>query len=438
MNGTWTPAELNSYLTFGTVYRPPGRVPFPFLPELDTVAQRRRLEGASAEQLEREGVRILKATFHRAAEAVGSCQRDVAIGISGGLDSRAILAGMLDHLAPAEITSYTYGVPGASDFQIGALVARRAGVRHEAVRTDRLGWTSEDLVNCVEDHGVPMPMMLGGKYLNWYVRRRLGDGFCYLHGFLGGSLRGSLLPPQPSRTWREALDVHVRRLRLDGSHRLTPIEWSPDEVMPSEPLVPSEVLSFDDQLDLALRQRFRIQPHSTSASILTPLADSEWASFMLALPFEYRRPQQLLFGACLRRGWPRLFDLPTGTTRLPLTAGPVRRRLRHFRDRQEDRLRYRLPFLRDTSPRTVQHLNLVHGLRHDPGLRGVAEEYLHGLDGRGLFPWLDLGYLWTAHQRGEANHTRVLRVLVSLEANLRADEVGAVHVGRGGGGAHGG
>ena len=81
-------------------------------------------------------------------ETIESIPKDklIVIPISGGLDSRAILAGSLRHVNPNRIKTYTFGVKGSYDFEIGKQVAKKAGVYHEAIELNSLRFTQEEML----------------------------------------------------------------------------------------------------------------------------------------------------------------------------------------------------------------------------------------------------------------------------------------------------
>lgn len=56
--------------------------------------------------------------------------KSIIIPLSGGLDSRAILAAALGNASKENITTFTYGEKGSFDFDIGQVVAKKAGVRN--------------------------------------------------------------------------------------------------------------------------------------------------------------------------------------------------------------------------------------------------------------------------------------------------------------------
>ena len=52
------------------------------------------------------------------------------VPISGGLDSRAILAGLLEFTDASNIFTYTFGTPGTYDFEIGKKLSKEIGTKH--------------------------------------------------------------------------------------------------------------------------------------------------------------------------------------------------------------------------------------------------------------------------------------------------------------------
>ena len=113
----------------------------------------------------------------------------VAVALSGGMDSRYVLAGAVRTWSaaalPAGIESFTFGEDGSSDAQLGEAVALRAGVPHRCYHPvgDFLArwasyavWRTDGMLGCMHAHGMDAviaqsaqtPHMLngmGGDYL---------------------------------------------------------------------------------------------------------------------------------------------------------------------------------------------------------------------------------------------------------------------------------
>lgn len=62
-----------------------------------------------------------------------SSHSEVALLLSGGLDSRILLVELLKHLPPKSIFTITYGSPGTWDFEIGNLLAKKAETNHQSI-----------------------------------------------------------------------------------------------------------------------------------------------------------------------------------------------------------------------------------------------------------------------------------------------------------------
>jgi asparagine synthase (glutamine-hydrolysing) len=62
---------------------------------------------------------------------------DPLLSLSGGLDSRLILAEMLRSFTPAQFRTMTYGTPGSFDYEISRLIADRYGLRHRSIDLSR-------------------------------------------------------------------------------------------------------------------------------------------------------------------------------------------------------------------------------------------------------------------------------------------------------------
>ena len=61
------------------------------------------------------------------------------VPISGGLDSRSILAGVLKHTEAKNIYTYTFGTPNTLDYDVGNYVAKKIGTNHKSFDLTRFG-----------------------------------------------------------------------------------------------------------------------------------------------------------------------------------------------------------------------------------------------------------------------------------------------------------
>jgi asparagine synthase (glutamine-hydrolysing) len=138
--------------------------------------------------------------FRRAVRIRCAPGEKVGLTLSGGLDSRAILAALPSGLDPVE--SLTFGTPGCKDILLAERVARLRGARHTVVTLGEEGWLKERAdsvwltdgqINILDLHGVESlaalearmdicqngflgDALLGGSYLE-------GKGFPFLERY---------------------------------------------------------------------------------------------------------------------------------------------------------------------------------------------------------------------------------------------------------------
>jgi hypothetical protein len=417
-------AAVNTFLHFG--YLPSPDVPLPVWLG-DRADRQRRPGGAERADLSSwiaAGAGILRRVFQ---DSVAGPATAHVVPLSGGLDSRAILGGLLENLEAREIRAVTFGSPGTWDYEMGRAVARAAGVRWEAIDLSAEDW-KWDIARLVKTaRQLERPIGVFETHVNHQVPARCGADDVYWSGFMGDPLSGSHLLRRDSATWGAAQQHFVRCNRFCRSVDLLPPGFEPLGRLPPSPLPGGEDLGYDEQLDFAVRQqgliRHIVLPRGYEYR--TPFLHPAWVSFILGVPRRYRQGQYL-YQEILKAAYARLFALPAkNNLGLPLDASPWRKgaRLlglgaRHLARRLAPRLLYSI------SP-GLNYIDFEEGLRRRSDLRAVVYESLQDLKKRDLVDWLDLERLWRRHERRQGNYADALTLLASLEINLKTqDEAG--------------
>jgi hypothetical protein len=393
------------------------------------------------------GMDIWRRAFREAMEQADS-DRIHVLPLSGGLDSRAILGGLLENLQSRQIQAVTFGTPGTWDFDIGQQVARAAGVRWEGIdlSSEEWAWDTSGLVKTARQ--TEWPTKVFDAHVNRQVPEHFGAEAVYWSGFLGDPLSGSHLRPRDSTTWDEARRCFTRHNRLSLSVDLTPPGFEPERCLPPSPVgwgLPhrdscgersrwgkphptcDESLCYDEQLDLAVRQpclvRPIVLPHGYEYR--TPFLHPEWVRFILDVPRRCRQGQSL-YKEILKTAYPRLFSLPVKTNLgLPLDAPWWRRQARLARLGIRGLARRIAPSLCYNLSPGLNYIDFDQAIRRRKDLRIVVDESIHDLRKRGVITWIDLEDIWQRHQRGHKNHGDALILLASLEINLKAQEEAA-------------
>ncbi|MEO0557165.1 MAG: hypothetical protein AAF170_03165 [Bacteroidota bacterium] len=418
-----TDSEIQSYLHFGAAYRPLAEQGSHALANIHEPGLREWIASASRSALIAEGVRRLRASAEAALEAAEPGSH--AIQLSGGYDSRAILGALLNHLSPSEVVACTFGTPGAPDYELPARMAASVGVAIERLDIQTLRWDLDAVVayarNAFRRHPAALALE---RYVNYQLRCRIGTAPTYWVGYLGDALAGAHLPQTPSESWEAAAQRFVATNRRTRSILLTRPGWSPTSVLPDAPLMPHDVLGFDDQLDLAGRQAAYIDIPWAPFRDTYLFDQREWKAFALALPWEERvgppHRRLPLYLDVLAEAFPRLSRFPVqGNRPRPIPFSPVQAFFQ-----RAGRAARRVGRALSVVPRTpdVMRMDYAADLRADTPHARLVRQLVADSDARGRLPHLDGRALWEAHARNEADYARELMVLASLEVNLKAGE----------------
>lgn len=411
---------IHQFLAYGFVPElPAGQDPLVLLREWSRPRRRRDDEVTEAD-LVREGVRALRAAFESVAEE--AVAGDQVVFLSGGLDSRTILGGLLDMYSTTEVVAATFGRPGESDFDYASRVARVAGVRHERLESFTVEWSTDALVQSVLARDVPLPYPFGQRYLSWLLHRRLGTGNVFWDGLSGDTVSGNRAPGEgAASTWDAALAGFKELHLLPRWRELTGPDFDPDAVLPPTPFCDPDLLSYADQLNFALRQARKTGTRMLRGyAVKTPFLSGPWLDFMLSVPPRYRIRQHL-YTEIQKAAFPRLFSLPLTTFRGGALIESRRARARHELERRVRRrlAGTRLAALLPGKPAGANDAIRTHYLV-DGDIREVVRENLADLDARGLVAMTDLPAL--VRSDAAAGDAAVVTVLLGLELNLKAVE----------------
>jgi hypothetical protein len=405
---------LNDFLHFG------------YIPKLDTlflehlVTAKLSALPANDGDLVRQGGTRWKQAVNKLAKSHSPSAIHV-VPLSGGLDSRALLGALLECTDRSQIRTATFGIPGSWDFEISRKVAEDVGVRHDAIDLTpaAFDWTTENLVAFARRRDAPA--WIFDRYVNDLMVRRYPASAIFWSGFMGDPAAGSHLSKAPSTDWQSAVSRFCIHNSFQNSVRLTSPTYSPHlKVVPS-PLQPQEYLSFDEQLDFAIRQTSYVRPVvlPPGAHWETPFLESEWLGFILNAPSNLRL-EQTLYKSLLLHAYPHLFSLPTKIHQgLGLNATRPRRTLHSLL------LRFQNTLVGSNNPVSLRHkamnyFNFDEAMREPNGFARLCRENLSDLKRRAICDWVDVDQLWTTHRNRMGDFGRAISLLVSLEISLKA------------------
>lgn len=378
--------------------------------------ERNPVETIKEPELIDRGVHILEKAF-----------RDVRgelhiLPLSGGLDSRAILGGLLNAGIKDNIIAVTFGTPGTLDYTIGRRVAEHTGVKHESIDLTRIELKHDLLVETARESGAWN--WIFDAFYNRLICEKFGKEAIYWSGFMGEALTGAHLPETVSRTWDEARKYFITWNRFTRSTTLTPPEYKPESMLPEVPMLPQNLLSYDDQLDFVIRQQSYIRVILLREGYIyrTPFLHPEWFDFILCVPRRYRQ-NQYLYRKILRKAYPELFALPTKTNDgLPLDAPVWKVQAHNISVRVLSGIRRLVPgILRGVYPK-INYIDFDSSIRGHHDINELVYRNLQDLKRRRIVDWIDIDSIWQRHIRGRGNYADALTLLASLEINLKVKD----------------
>lgn len=368
---------------------------------------------------------LLKDARHAWLNAVQRCYdagRRILVPLSAGLDSRAILGGLLECTSASHITTFTRGVPGTADFDWAPRVAKAAGVDHIAIDLREYPLREDPLRETAR-------LVDGNTFLfdAYYHQKLLEDlpGDEYWSGFLGDGSCGIYQPKRPLATRddfvaqfaREEDIYNPRGLLLDDRPEHEGEDW--DDLMFPECLAASDANELTTYEVIALEHRTeRLLANivvSPRIPCKIPFAELEWLRFALSIPKEHRRRRRL-FVRCLQQAFPALMAEPT-TEFWGLPVGSKLRSAWHNRKRIARHLGRRLGVLGTVC--WPVYIDFAERIRARGDLYVLVRQAAADWDRRGLLARRGAAQaLLKEHMAGEADHAMLLCLLTSLEMIL--------------------
>lgn len=360
--------------------------------------------GATEQELIEEGSKLW---LEAISENFKSNEKHL-VPISGGLDSRAVLAGLLKHTDAQNIHSYTFGTPKTLDYEIGSYIAKKLGTKHTNFDLTQYQYTQEEL----EDISlrVDRQTVLFHHAPIWEIDRKY-TGFRLWSGFGGDAFTGVKYKQDESTSVECAFEKYLKNNRYVKSMELRNPRVSKEEYTSS--IRPWAGVSYDELIvfdNIVLKFE---APHVTLKGFdyVLPVLHEPWLNFMLSIPNKYREGQYL-YKEILLHTFPKEFSWKTKTNLgLPLKASQAR----CFFKKVENKIVHTMRL----KSKSTNYLDFDYHIRNKPDLRAVISANVMDLKKRNVVSWIDPEKILNAHLSGKANHADALIVLASLEIHLK-------------------
>jgi len=337
------------------------------------------------------------------------------VPLSGGIDSRTVLAFLLRFTDSSNIASYTFGIPGSYDYEIGKLVADKLGIKHKAYSLKDYEFTLDKEIDFAE-RTLNQIVLFQHAPVDEIVKS-FGDAVFWA-GFMGGRAPGSYVSKAGSENIEQAKkyffhnSTFVRSTDLVNvkEHKLYSLLEMPDEKVP---------LSIDEQIDFLNRQLKYIFLSVSWQGVQwkTPYTYKSLFDFWLSVPDQLRKGTKLYTKIILKE-FPDIFSIKNKVY-LGLPFNPPKWKFFYKRvvNRVRKEVNKRRKILFDPG---LNYIDYATGIRKRPDLKNLIKSSIDDLKKRHILDYVNIDKLWSDHISGKSDYSDALLILTSLEIHLKA------------------
>ncbi|MFD1385940.1 asparagine synthase-related protein [Oceanobacillus oncorhynchi subsp. oncorhynchi] len=329
------------------------------------------------------------------------------VPLSGGLDSRAILAGLLEFTDASKINTYTFGTPKTLDYDIGNEIAGNVGTNHINFPLTEYEYNMDEMIdisNRIDNQTVLFHHPPVNKLLKEYTGKHLWSGF------LGGELtdarhtnynQGSIkelfikqnyYTKNPDLLTNSSNENLIKQLSFTNNPNLTEYEI----------------------LDYCNRQLKFISPHvlMEGFEFKTPFLDENILDFFWSIDNKFRE-NQILYKEILLKTFPKLFSYRTkNNAGLPLNASKANL----LRKKISNKLKRTMNF----NNLHVNYLDFNKKIREKKDLNKIVKDNIYDLQNRDIINGVNVIELFDNHINHKGNYGEDLLLLTSLEIHMKA------------------
>lgn len=234
--------------------------------------------------------RLLQSIIHKTYKSYPN--RDLTIPLSGGLDSRALLAEALSVYDASRITCVTYGDEGSKDLCVARKSARFLGVKHKVIPLSDISWDVGFLKKEAKAHKKTNNTLPSVRALAYYtsIANASPHDNVIMSGYLGDVVTGGHILDAEVRGEND--DSIVRAFcNFNTCFRFNEIDISSVRSIFCRFLKTNHAaynamtgLTKSDVLDLGFRQALRIRSNCVSGmslgkDVALPYEDSRWIAY---------------------------------------------------------------------------------------------------------------------------------------------------------------
>ncbi|WP_417535293.1 hypothetical protein [Methylophaga sp.] len=356
------------------------------------------------------------------------------VPISGGFDSRAILAALVERIPIENIETISFGFSGQLDYEIGEKVSKALGIKKHTkfnLLDVNIDWS---LILKVANNS---PTTFHFDALFNFLSRTLfsDDTYIIWSGFMGDPLAGSHLILNEEAGVDLVLQGFVNKqkkintMKFEKPNLSECISWI-------KPLIEKHSLRTDDVVNFSFRQAHCVAPivlpvkqwtkwqpeiglEKNGAQVIAPFIDISWARYWLYAPVA-SRISQVLYMDMLEKLFPDAMALPS---KMSLGLSPKASKKIYVKSRLvalKAKLNQKFPKLRLTRDIRANYLDYGYLFRKRSDYISVLKKAFDTLIEHNLMSNYEAVRLFTEHKNASKNHADYFCLIVGIAANIEA------------------
>lgn len=342
--------------------------------------------------------------------------KDIVVPISGGMDSRAILASLLKFKDASDIHTYTFGTPGSYDFEIGNTIGKKLGTKHKSFPFNDYQYSTDKEIEVSKriDHQTLLFHHPDLELIDKYYKDKT-----IWSGTMMDWITGSYIPSNRDANLIEAKNNIIKRGVFSKSKLLTQDGIILRDEIDEKGLIPKDILSFEEQLQIKNFLPKMEAPHILYKELdyIVPARSADFYSFYLNLQPDDRFRQRF-YTEFLYREFPDLFNLPIKVFHgLPPNGNKIKLNYRRIKHGLVSSINKMHPIFFNPH---LNYLDFNEGIRRRKDLNKVVFDNIMDLKKRRILQWINIDRIYQDHMGRKANHADALLLLASLEIHLKA------------------
>ncbi len=332
------------------------------------------------------------------------------IPLSGGLDSRAILAGLLKFTEAKNVYAFSYGTKGTLDYEIGRKVAQELGINHISFELQNYEYTLDDLL--YHSNSVKKQTLLFHNPPTKQIDTLFKD-FAVWSGIVGDAVGGSAVPSDFSSSIDEAKLKYLSKKIYLKRHFVNDPEIFKKFIFNGKN-IESSSLSYDEKVIFSERFEKFYKPVIESGNnyFIEPFINNEFTDLMFNAPVEYRK-SSILYHNMLKHLDYDIFSLPTKNK---LGLGLFANEKEYFFRRVKEKLLREIGITKLGLGINYQDFNIKYSTQNN--FQKLIDEQLYDLEKRSIIESVDIGNMLKKYKNYQEN-SELIKTLVSLEIHLK-------------------